>query len=82
MIDTYTGDRQPHQTLTKRPLRADTDRRLAAIVADGVSEASAAEMTERELRDVKAVVKASTATGHTPSKKAATSDPGAEPATA
>lgn len=63
-------------------LRADTDRRLAAIVADGVSEAAAAEMTERELREVKAAVKAGLTTGRTPSKKAATCDSGADPAPA
>jgi hypothetical protein len=40
-------------------LRADTARRLAAIVADGVSDEQAAAMTGREAREVKAAVKAS-----------------------
>jgi hypothetical protein len=38
-------------------LRADSSRRLAAIVADGVSEAQTAAMTGREAREVKAAVK-------------------------
>src|SRR5205823_70144 len=44
-------------------LRADSSRRLAAIVADGVTEAQTAEMTGRELREVKAAVKATAASG-------------------
>lgn len=41
-------------------LRADTVRQLAAIVADGVSETKAAEMTGRDPREVRAAVKAGT----------------------
>ncbi|GAA2001474.1 hypothetical protein [Catenulispora subtropica] len=51
-------------------LRADTARQLAAIVADGVSEAKTAEMTGREERVVKAAAKAGTA-ARTPSPKRA-----------
>jgi hypothetical protein len=40
-------------------LRADTARRLAAIVADGVADTQVAGMTGREAREVKAAVKAS-----------------------
>ena len=39
-------------------LRADSARRVAAIVADGVSEEQAAAMTGREVRDVRSAVKA------------------------
>lgn len=39
-------------------LRADCARSLAAIVADGMTETQTAEMTGRELREVKAAVKA------------------------
>jgi hypothetical protein len=53
-------------------LRADTVRQLAAIVADGVSEAKTAEMTGREERAVKAAVKASAAAGRAPAKKRGT----------
>ncbi|WP_194913225.1 hypothetical protein [Catenulispora rubra] len=42
-------------------LRADSARRLAAIVADGVNESQAAVMTGRELRDVKTAVRTVTA---------------------
>ncbi|HTJ72632.1 MAG TPA: hypothetical protein VL551_34155 [Actinospica sp.] len=65
-------------------LRADNARRLAAIVADGVSQAQAAAMTERDAREVKAAVKAS-ATGRAPAVKkpaAAESGAGPEPAAA
>ncbi|MFL6115191.1 MAG: hypothetical protein ACJ786_28155 [Catenulispora sp.] len=55
-----TGNQAEIEQLTARiaELRADCARHLAAIVADGVSEAQAAEMTGRELREVKAAVKA------------------------
>lgn len=55
--------------LTKKieDLHADTRRRLAAIIADNVSEPLAAAMTEREVRDVKAAVRAA-ATKATPAK--------------
>lgn len=49
-------------------LRADSTQRLAAIVADGVSDAQAAAMTGREAREVKAAVKATA--GRASSKKA------------
>lgn len=39
-------------------LQADSGRRLAAIIKEGVSEQRAAAMTEREPRDVKSAVKA------------------------
>lgn len=42
-------------------LHLDSGRRLAAIVADGVSEAQAAEMTGRQVREVRAAVKAAAA---------------------
>lgn len=55
--------------LTKKieDLHADTGRRLAAIIADNVSEPLAAAMTEREVRDVKAAVRAG-ATKKAPAK--------------
>lgn len=48
-------------------IRADSGRRLAAIVADGVSDAQVALMTGREQREVKAALKASAA-GQAPRK--------------
>ena len=45
---------------------------MAAIVADGVSEAKTAEMTGREERAVKTAVKASAAAGRAPAKKKGT----------
>ena len=42
-------------------LRADIARRLSAIVADGVSDAQAADMTGREPREVRVAVKANAA---------------------
>lgn len=47
-------------TVKIEDLRADSARRLAAIVADGVSDAQAAAITGREQREVKAAVKAAT----------------------
>ncbi|WP_194894160.1 hypothetical protein [Catenulispora pinisilvae] len=61
-------------------LRADSARRLAAIVADGVTEAQTAEMTGRELREVKAAVKATAASGQAaPPKKKSASPRAARP---
>lgn len=52
-------------------LRADCARRLAAIVADGVTEAQTAAMTGRELREVRAAVKATAGQKARPAKKPA-----------
>lgn len=70
---TIAGNDLEIEDLTARieELRADTTRQLAAIVADGVSEAKTAEMAGREERVVKAAVKASAAAGRAPSKKPA-----------
>jgi hypothetical protein len=70
---TIAGNDLEIEELTARieELRADTTRQLAAIVADGVSEAKTAEMAGREERAVKAAVKASAATGRALSQKPA-----------
>lgn len=52
-------------------LRADSARRVAAIVGDGVSEEQAAAMTGREVRDVKTAVKATAAQKAAPKNKQA-----------
>ncbi|NUP46275.1 MAG: hypothetical protein HOW97_03015 [Catenulispora sp.] len=49
-------------------LRADSGRLLASIVADGVSPEQAAAMTGRELRQVRAAVKATAGAGRPPAK--------------
>lgn len=63
-------------------LRADTAQRLAAIVADGVTEAQVAAMTEREPREVKTAVRAMAAQQPRAARRpAATPGSAAEPAT-
>lgn len=62
-------------------LNLDSVRRLAAIAGDGVSEAQAAEMTGREVRQVRAAVKAvatdqAPATEQAAARKATPSGPG------
>ena len=58
-------------------LRADSARRLAAIVGDGVSDTQAAAMTGREVREVRAAVKATASAGKVPPKKKPASARGA-----
>jgi hypothetical protein len=66
-------------TVKAEDLRADSARRLAAIVADGVTEAQAAAMTERDAREVKAAVKTSAAERAPAANKPAAVKSGAAP---
>lgn len=58
-------------------LRADCARRLAAIVADGVTETQTAEMTGLEPREVRAAVKATAGPKARPAKKHTAAKPAA-----
>ena len=64
-------------TVQINELRADTAQRLAAIVEDNVSEEQAAAMTGREVREVRAAVKATAAARKAPPKKKPASARGA-----
>ena len=64
-------------TVKIEELRADCARRLAAIVADGVTETQTAEMTGREPREVRAAVKAAAGQKARPAKKPTAAKPAA-----
>lgn len=77
-VGEIAGNDAEIQQLTDKigDLRADSARRLVAIVADGVSEQQAAAMTGREAREVKAAIKAGSKTpiaAKTPTAKRAAS---------
>ncbi|GAA2063796.1 hypothetical protein GCM10009839_89010 [Catenulispora yoronensis] len=85
--DVAGNDAEIEQLTAKvEELRADSVRKLAAIVADGVSETKTAEMTGRDPREVRAAVRAETkvsAAAKAPAaKKAASTRTAASPAAA
>lgn len=72
------NDAEIAQLTTKiQELEADSGRRLATIVGDGVSEQQAAAMTEREPREVKTAVKAAASAASTAAPAKAAKKPSA-----